>query len=197
MWRITIVGTPFLIFYIIVTDRKEINMKKCIVLIGPPCSGKSSVGKLLASNIRFKYVSSGDIARKMAEEDGTIENLNAGRMAPEDRMRTEIEDILRTDDDIILDGFPRFMDQYKWLIERFFGREFLFILVDVPTLSLFCRAADRHRADDGAFIERLEYYKNNTVPMIRKIGGIIEVSNITLSSTVREIERYLHDCRWI
>lgn len=180
-------------------------MNKCIVLIGPPCSGKSTIGKRLAESIGYKYISSGDIARKIAKEDNTMDNLNAGNMAPEDRMRNEINDIFCIGGDIILDGFPRFVEQYEWIIEQFFDYKFTFILVDVPTLLLFNRVVDRGREDDKSFIKRLEYYMNNTVPMINRInqdddihGGVVCVSNSKiLQYTINEIKEYLYDCRWI
>lgn len=181
-------------------------MKKCVILIGPPCSGKSTVGKQLASNIGYEYVSSGDIARKMAEEDGTIDSLNAGKMAPEDRMREEIGDILNQGNNIILDGFPRFTEQYEWLVDRFSDRKFAFILVDAPTLLLFNRVIARGRADDTAFTERLEYYIKNTVSMINQIdcdcalyGDKLakSVMNYESNLTVKEIERHLYDNSWI
>ena len=179
-------------------------MNKCIVLIGPPCSGKSTIGKKLADSIKYRYVSSGDIARKMAENDGTVDSLNAGNMAPEDKMREEISTIFSAGGNLILDGFPRFVEQYEWMMDRFFDYQFTFILIDVPTLSLFTRVASRGRADDTAFMERLEYYMKNTVPMISRInedddihGGVVYMTNRVIQFTINEIKEYLYGCRWI
>lgn len=180
-------------------------MNKCVVLIGPPCSGKSTIGKTLSYDTGFRYISSGDIARKMAEEDGSMDNLNAGNMAPEDRMREEISKIFNDDGNIIIDGFPRFEAQYEWMVSRFFKYEFTFVFIDVPTLSLFHRAASRRRIDDKAFDERLKYYHDHTAPMINRInkdmamhGGVVYVTNNdAIHKSVREIEDYLYDRGWI
>lgn len=180
-------------------------MNKCIVLIGPPCSGKSAVGKALADSISYRYVSSGDIARKMAEEDGTIDNLNAGNMAPEERIREEIDKVFNAGGNIILDGFPRFTQQYEWLMEQFYDYKFTFVLIDVSISLLFSRMINRNRADDVAFMERLNYYMNSTVPMVNRInkdgcihGGVVCISNDgVLQYTINEVKEYLYACRWI
>ena len=180
-------------------------MSKCVVLIGPPCSGKSTIGKSLAYNTGYKYISSGDIARKMAEKDGSIEDLNAGNMAPEDMMREEIAKILGSDDDIILDGFPRFSDQYEWMINRFMHRTFAFIFIDAPILALSTRATSRGRSDDAAFDKRISYYNQNTVPMVNRINkdmamhdGVTYITNSdAVHKVVKKVEDCLHDRGWI
>ena len=101
------------------------SKKACVVLVGGPCSGKSSTGKIAAEILDAVYISSGDIARNMAQDSDIIKNdLMLGRLAPEDNMRNAISNRLwyyfkRMDRDIvILDGFPRFGDQAKWLHEE-------------------------------------------------------------------------------
>lgn len=145
-------------------------MKKCVILVGPPCSGKSTIGKMLADTFGCKYVSSGDIARKMAEADGDMRNLDAGKMAPESRMREEISSVLYQNENLILDGFPRFTDQLDWLIERYDGK-IIFVIVDVSITQLFKRAVSRDRSDDVAIHERVMYYVKNTIPMIDQINS--------------------------
>ena len=71
------------------------SRKTCIVLVGGPCSGKSSAGKLTAKKLDIEYISSGDIAREMAKHNNDIrDNLNNGNLAPEDQMRKSISDKL-------------------------------------------------------------------------------------------------------
>ena len=178
-------------------------MKNCIVLIGPPCSGKSTIGTLLANKLEYSYVSSGDIARAMAKEDGTEKQLAAGNMAPEDKMRKIIGNHLKSNRDIVLDGFPRFNDQLDWMMNRFMDRRFVFLFVDVPTLTLFNRADSRNRDDDHVLGNRLDYYKKNTVPMINRIKDsdafnmIYVVNDHIPSVTVMNIERCLYGRGWV
>lgn len=174
---------------------------KCIVLIGPPCSGKSTVGRFLADKLGYRYVSSGDIARNMGKAVNAM--LRAGRMAPEDEMREEIKKILDTHDDVILDGFPRFEDQYNWMMGKFMHRSFSFVLIDAPVSIIFDRVSKRGREDDVSMTGRFEYYRNHTTPMVSKImkddpHQIMHTMNInSITMPVMEIERWLHDCRRI
>lgn len=156
-------------------------MKRCISLIGPPCSGKSTLGKEIAETLGYKYISSGDLARKMAKEDGDMSNLNAGKMAPEDRMREELYNALSVSEDVVLDGFPRFLDQYNWLVNSDLDYKFIFIIVDASINELFYRVAHRGRSDDVAIRERMDYYMEHTVPMIISLSdcedNVIQVTN--------------------
>lgn len=145
-------------------------MKRCVILVGPPCSGKSTIGKMLADTFDCKYVSSGDIARQMAEADGSMRDLDAGKMAPESRMREEISNVLYRNENLILDGFPRFTDQLDWLIERCKDRKIIFVIIDVSVTQLLKRAVSRDRSDDVSIHERLMYYMSNTIPMIDRIN---------------------------
>ena len=60
----------------------------------------------------LRYISSGDIARQMHVDD----LLNKGELAPEDEMRKRVlESINDTQVSYVLDGCPRFYEQYAWL----------------------------------------------------------------------------------
>lgn len=172
-------------------------MSKCVVLVGPPCSGKSTIGRGLEKMSGYKYISSGDIARKMAKEDGSMDSLNAGKMAPEGKMRNEVIKVFNGDD-IILDGFPRFVEQYDWLMMNLpCNYELMFIVIDVPTLDLFNRAISRNRSDDIAIMARLEYYMTNTVPMIQNAHNVFSTVNMNAEQTINTVWRNLYDRGWI
>lgn len=146
------------------------NKKACIVLIGGPCSGKSSIGKLIADKLHIQYISSGDIARKMAENDYVIRSdLANGKMAPEYKMREAISNSLfhyfkELDNDIIiLDGFPRFIEQAIWLDDTIgYIVDIHYVLIHAPSWILRDRAKERDRFDDCSFEKRLTYYRNVT-----------------------------------
>ena len=83
-----------------------------IIMLGVTTSGKSTIGKYLANELGLRYISSGDIARQMHVD----ELLNKGELAPEDEMRKRIlEAINDTQVSYVLDGCPRFYEQYAWL----------------------------------------------------------------------------------
>lgn len=175
-------------------------MCKCIALIGPPCSGKSAIGRRLEDEIGYKYISSGDIARKMASTDSNIGNhLNAGGMAPEDRMREEVIKVF-DNSDIILDGFPRFADQYRWLVENVPSTyKLTFVMIDAPIIELVNRASKRGRPDDIAFGDRLNYYMEYTqcLSYIIDEDKLLSIINTSVDTAVDIVEEYLHDRGWI
>lgn len=137
-----------------------------IVLIGQSNSGKSAIGKEVAERLGIRYISSGDIARSM---DGIQDSLNSGEMAPEDVMRDMVlRNIKSSKMSYILDGFPRFYDQYRWF-KDVIDHELVFVLINVPDRDILERAKLRGRDDDSSIKKKMEYFKDNTVPMIREV----------------------------
>lgn len=140
-----------------------------VVLLGETNSGKSTIGKAVVQKMgdNWVYLSSGDIARRITSED----DLNAGKFAPENMMRSEITHMINgeyRDKNIILDGFPRFAEQNEFLHE-ITSDDIIFILVDVPHEQIENRARNRGRSDDNALAEKFKFWQEHTVPMIRQI----------------------------
>lgn len=179
-------------------------MKKalCIVLVGGPCSGKSSIGKIAAKNLHAKYISSGDIARKMARCDVDAQiNLDKGNLAPEDEMRSaigrEIKKAVKTNDVVILDGFPRFNEQAEWLMDNFCDIiNVRYILVHAPSWVLRKRAEDRGRADDGSFDKRYSYYRNVTYKQLYcRLDTVIHTDNMDAEVCATVLEDFIKEVK--
>lgn len=137
-------------------------------LVGRPGSGKSTVGKIVAKETGAVYISSGDIAREIANEsDEFMASLKNGAMAPEEMMREKIAERIDTcidkDKDVILDGFPRFIGQNTWLKQRY--GSVTMIGFDIPYKESIARLSSRGRYDDGSCIQRNEFYDKYTIPM--------------------------------
>ncbi len=149
----------------------------CIIMFGMPCSGKSTIGKELAKELGYDYVSSGDIAREMAKSDNNVNNdLNNGKLAPEDAMRSAIYDKIMESNNLVLDGFPRFGDQLVWLYQNFVGINFIAIHIMIDSDTAIKRSVARGRDDDQSIIKRILNYYENTYQMA--INADVTVENI-------------------
>lgn len=144
-------------------------IKHGIVLIGAPCSGKSTIGRTVADRTNMGYISSGDIARQAGKNVTKL--LSAGKLAPEDIIITGINKMVNKYDSFILDGFPRHMAQYEYIVDTFHNCELGYAIIDTTLDSLISRSKLRLRDDDGldTFIKRYNWYINNTLPVIQAI----------------------------
>jgi adenylate kinase len=155
-----------------------------VIFIGAPCSGKSTIAKMISDRLKVPYVSSGDIARNLARDHTDVaDTLSKGGMAPEVIMRGEVAKALlkakrENTDVVVLDGFPRFVEQYEWLINSFYDINFVCINVDTRIGTLFDRARLRGRSDDSlySFMKRINYYLMDTMPIILSANNVYKVA---------------------
>lgn len=146
-------------------------MRLIFLLMGAPCSGKSDIGRELSKIYNIPYISSGDIARDMGNKDEKIKNdLISGKMAPEEFMRSAVLDKINNEHHMILDGFPRFIDQHMWLLSNMNNTELVPIVINSDYNTLLSRSRLRSREDDNSFSVRMQYYIENTLPLIEEFG---------------------------
>lgn len=96
-----------------------------IIMLGAPASGKGSVAEILSGEFNIPAISSGDIFRKYISEGTEIgkkanEYMTKGELVPDDLTVSLITERLKEDDvkdGLILDGFPRTVNQAKVLDE--------------------------------------------------------------------------------
>lgn len=176
--------------------------KVCIVLVGGPCSGKSSVGKSVATKLNINYISSGDIAREMAKSNNAIKTaLDNGKFAPEDKMRASISNKLhelfkvRDRDIVILDGFPRFGEQAEWLRNELPANiNTKYVLIHAPSWVLRDRAKSRNRHDDYSFEQRLDHYRKVTYEELYKyLNTIIHTDHMNIDECAMVLIDYIKE----
>jgi adenylate kinase len=154
-------------------------MKKIILIFGPPCSGKGTQSKIIASKYNLKHLSTGDILRDEQAKGTKIGNIakeliDKGQFVP-DMMVIEMikQAIIDNDgyDGFIFDGFPRTSEQAKFIDQFLFIRQTPIshvILLEAPTYVLCERMKERAiaegRADDTpeTIPARLNKYANDT-----------------------------------
>jgi adenylate kinase len=96
-----------------------------ILVLGPQGSGKGTQAELIAKEFRFPHISSGDIFRENLKNNTLLgaqakQYMDTGRLVPDDLTNKMVRDRLRQMDcalGFILDGYPRTIDQLKFLLE--------------------------------------------------------------------------------
>jgi adenylate kinase len=91
-----------------------------IVLLGSPASGKGTQAEILCRDFGLYHLSTGDIARRLAEKDARIkEIIDSGKLVPHEEMTMYVLEFLGEQKtnlkDILFEGFPRFIPQYDAL----------------------------------------------------------------------------------
>ena len=165
--------------------------------MGPVGVGKSVQGQLLADKISYNWFSLGHYLRENAPES-TQATLSAGKLLTD----TEVIEIIDSElgktikDTSILDGFPRTLDQSKWLIEQHKAGRIQIeavVLLEADDSVLLGRLMSRGRQDDNEEIikQRIETYNTLTLPIIEwfseqnvvvhKINGVGSPEDISQS----------------
>jgi adenylate kinase len=165
------------------------------IIFGPPGSGKGTQAARIDDEFQLTHLSTGDILRsevargtEVGKEAARI--MAAGDLVPDDVIIRIVQGILRDPDvssDVLLDGFPRTLEQARALDQMLAqeGHRVDFVIaLDVPESELvdriLHRAAIEGRADDtrDAIAERMhEYHKltHAVLDLYRKQGVKVEV----------------------
>jgi adenylate kinase len=96
----------------------------CVILFGPPGSGKGTQAKFLKQALGMAHISTGDMLREhIAAGDGLgreVEaTIQAGGLVPDETVNRMVADRIERADcktGFILDGFPRTVDQARLLV---------------------------------------------------------------------------------
>ena len=144
-----------------------------IIFFGPAGAGKSVQGQILAARMGWRWLSAGQLLRDSHDPE-LIARMHEGKLVPHEAI-TKImgEAITKAGNiqQIILDGFPRELDQAQWLVESQpqHGRSIgLVVVLEVPREELLKRLEIRGRADDTpeAIDERLSIYRQEMYPIL-------------------------------
>lgn len=175
--------------------------KHIILLTGPPGAGKGTQSRILASRHRWHAFSIGQLLRETVDPE--IKRLmDAGELLPTEHVtRVVVEEIQQHDTSVIVDGFPRRLDQ-----SQEFGRiapdydisAYTVVALDVDKDESWQRIQDRGRTDDNreAWENRWQEYYEHTEPAIdycRQHGVLVEVDGgNNIEHVTRDLERALH-----
>lgn len=144
-----------------------------IIFFGPAGAGKSVQGQLLAARNGWRWLSAGQLLRDTHDIE-LIAEMQTGKLVEPAKVSTLMGDALKRAkniDRVILDGFPRQLEQAKWLVETRPEHQrsiALVIVLEVPRSELLKRIEVRGRVDDTpeAVDERLKIYRTEIYPIL-------------------------------
>jgi adenylate kinase len=203
---------------------------KVILLLGGPASGKGTQAKILAKRIGYTYLGTGDLLRAEVEKGTELgkkfgELMSRGELIPDELTDPIIKAKLERlkDSGIVLDGYPRNLEQAKTLKELFPDEDFLVLNVSVAPDSLLKRMSSRRicekcgsiytiksedektcdscggnliqRADDSKEIleKRIKTYEDRTEPIINYYKEKGKVKDIDGEPPISEVTKQIEE----
>jgi adenylate kinase len=144
-----------------------------IIFFGPAGAGKSVQGQILAARNGWRWLSAGQLLRD-SHDPQLIATMHEGKLVPHQSITKIMNEAIHKADNIqqiILDGFPRELDQAKWLVDSQpqHGRSIgLVVVLEVPREELLKRLEIRGRVDDTpeAIDQRLNIYRQEMYPIL-------------------------------
>ena len=142
------------------------------IIAGPPGCGKSTQVQLFVDE-GYGTVSAGELLRQHASPE-IMAQISRGELVDIDYTNSLIAQALEHlanshgDGRVVLDGFPRVLEQARWLLEE---REVIldaYVLLMADEYVLMQRLSERSRADDQfqAIQQRLELFRRNIAPLM-------------------------------
>ncbi len=142
-----------------------------IIFIGGPGSGKSTGGMRLANDIKWPWISSGEILRQ-SREPWVIEKLKTAQLFDDEMVSGLVISRLSTEPNAILDGFPRTFKQAEIMLAR--GEKIdLIVELKVPLEEVQKRLYLRGRDQDEKAIveERYAMYERDKDEIVAYLIG--------------------------
>ncbi|MFZ1302033.1 MAG: nucleoside monophosphate kinase [Candidatus Microsaccharimonas sp.] len=166
-----------------------------IIFFGPAGAGKSVQGQILSARQGWRWLSAGQLLRDSRDPE-IAAIMREGKLAPHETITRIMGEAISKAGNIerlILDGFPRELDQAEWLInsQTNHGRSIdVVIVLEVPREELLKRLEIRGRADDTpeAIDQRLHIYRQEMYPILSLMSdNKIPVVHLDGVGTVGEI----------
>lgn len=169
--------------------------KRVTLLTGPPGAGKGTQAKLAAENLGWSTFSVGAILRDTAPPE-VKEIMNSGKLLPANEVvKLVVDEIQRADRPVLVDGFPRRLDQaeaFDNYVHDLGLESVKVVFLTIDKEESWRRLAQRGRKDDERetwqkrwaeyeekTLDAVEYYRNKgRLVEVDGSGDITEVGNM-------------------
>lgn len=178
-----------------------------IIFMGVAGAGKSSQGRRIADAKGLPWLSTGEFLRMMIAGKRRHDML-AGKLLPDKEiigLIRKIFAVIDTNDEFVLDGFPRTAAQADWLLSQVkHGQLAITAVVHIkaPKESVKKRLLSRGRPDDTAasIEERFKDYEDEVLPILENLGAagvkVIDINgDQSFDKVYADIEKALKEAR--
>lgn len=172
-----------------------------ILFFGAPGSGKSVQGEMLVKRNKWQWLSTGQLFRDSTNPE-IHKRLATGELIDDALTNQVLDEALRTigiETMVILDGYPRNLDQAKWLMEYLpKNKRKIDCVIEfiVPKEEIIRRLSTRGRVEDTRDVieRRLGIYDEKTNPVLdylRAQGA--PITTIDGEGSVDEVHERIQD----
>ena len=153
-----------------------------IVLLGAPGSGKGTVGKILAENLKLAHISTGDLFRENLKNETELgkeakQYMDKGELVPDEVTIKMLKERLKANDvanGAVLDGFPRTGVQAISLdnmLAEMDAKVDMALNIDVPFDEIVERIANRRSCRGCGEIYNVVFSPSKVEGVCDKCGG--------------------------
>lgn len=153
-----------------------------IVLLGAPGSGKGTVGKIIAEDLKLAHISTGDLFRENLKNETELgkeakQYMDKGELVPDEVTIKMLKERLNGEDvenGAVLDGFPRTGVQAVSLdnmLEEMGAKVDMALNIDVPFDEIVERIANRRSCKGCGEIYNVVFSPSKAEGICDKCGG--------------------------
>lgn len=144
-----------------------------IIFAGVAGSGKSVQGRMLADNLGYPWLSTGEFLRMLVSGEKRYAMVEGRLLGDKEiiQLIQKIFSLINTQEEFILDGFPRTVAQADWLLNQTkHGQLHVTAVIHIVASEALVesRLMSRGRKDDNeaAIKERFNEYKQAVLPIL-------------------------------